>query len=94
MAPSLVILITMWAWAFYVFYGIVEIVLTGLVVWYALTWPGKWRRNIDALSVSLHWMCGRYALYGPICSARQICVRVCTTSAQRFARPLPRPRDS
>ena len=36
---SLVILITMWAWAFYIFYGIVEIALTGLVVWYALSWP-------------------------------------------------------
>jgi hypothetical protein len=34
-----IILITMWRWAFYVFYGVVEIALTGLVVWYAWTWP-------------------------------------------------------
>jgi hypothetical protein len=34
-----IILITMWDWAFYIFYGIVEVVLTGLVVWYAWNWP-------------------------------------------------------
>jgi hypothetical protein len=34
-----IILITMWDWAFYIFYGIVEVILTGLVVWYAWNWP-------------------------------------------------------
>jgi hypothetical protein len=34
-----IILITMWNWAFYVFFGVIEIVLTGLVVWYAWKWP-------------------------------------------------------
>jgi hypothetical protein len=29
----------MWSWAFYIFYGIIEITLTGLVVWYAWKWP-------------------------------------------------------
>jgi hypothetical protein len=27
------------AWAFYIFFGVVEVVLTGLIVWYAWTWP-------------------------------------------------------
>jgi hypothetical protein len=36
---TLVILVTMWQWAFYVFFGIIEMALTGLVVWYAWTWP-------------------------------------------------------
>jgi hypothetical protein len=26
-------------WAFMKMYGVIEVVLTGLVVWYALTWP-------------------------------------------------------
>ena len=34
-----IILVTMWGWAFYIFYGIIEIMLTGLVVWYAWNWP-------------------------------------------------------
>jgi len=34
-----IILITMWGWAFYIFYGVVEIALTSLVVWYAWKWP-------------------------------------------------------
>jgi hypothetical protein len=34
-----VILVSMWAWAFYVFFGVVEVVLTLLVVWYAWRWP-------------------------------------------------------
>ena len=34
-----IILKTMWGWAFYVFYGVVEISLTLLVVWYAWRWP-------------------------------------------------------
>ena len=36
---SLIILITMWSWLFYVFFGVIEIVLTGLIVWYAWNWP-------------------------------------------------------
>lgn len=34
-----IILITMWRWAFYIFYGVIEIALSGLVVWYAWNWP-------------------------------------------------------
>jgi hypothetical protein len=30
---------TMWGWAFYIFYGVIEIALTSLVVWYAWRWP-------------------------------------------------------
>ena len=36
---TLIILITMWAWWFYVLFGVIEIVLTGLVVWHAWNWP-------------------------------------------------------
>ncbi|MDQ2663760.1 MAG: DUF6326 family protein [Candidatus Eremiobacteraeota bacterium] len=36
---TLIILITMWGWAFYVFFGVIEIILTGLVVLYAWRWP-------------------------------------------------------
>jgi hypothetical protein len=36
----LVMLLTMpGAWAFYIVMGIIEIALTGLIVWYAWTWP-------------------------------------------------------
>ena len=36
----LIILITMpGSWAFYIFLGIVEVVLTALIVWYAWNWP-------------------------------------------------------
>lgn len=31
------------AWAFYVFLGAVEVVLTGLIVWHAWTWPREER---------------------------------------------------
>jgi hypothetical protein len=34
-----IILKTMWGWAFYIFYGVIEIALTSLVVWYAWRWP-------------------------------------------------------
>ena|SRR5579859_2015949 len=34
-----IILITMWGWDFLILYGIIEIALTCLVVWYAWTWP-------------------------------------------------------
>jgi hypothetical protein len=36
---SLIILITMWSWRFYIFFGVIEIALTGLVVWHAWNWP-------------------------------------------------------
>ena len=36
---TVIILITMWGWRFYIFYGIVEITLTGSVVCYAWKWP-------------------------------------------------------
>jgi len=38
-AYTAIILKTMWGWAFYIFYGVVEIVLTLLVVWFAWRWP-------------------------------------------------------
>jgi hypothetical protein len=38
---TLIILITMWDWTFYILYGVIEVVLTGLVVWYAWTWPRR-----------------------------------------------------
>jgi hypothetical protein len=34
-----IILKTMWGWTFYIFYGVIEISLTSLVVWYAWRWP-------------------------------------------------------
>jgi len=37
---TMIILVTMTgSWMFMIFYGIIEIVLTSLVVWYAWTWP-------------------------------------------------------
>jgi hypothetical protein len=36
---SAIILITMWGWAFSVFYGFIEVTLTLLVAWYAWRWP-------------------------------------------------------
>ena len=36
---TVIILITMWDWAFYIFFGIIEVTLTGLVVWCAWNWP-------------------------------------------------------
>ena len=37
---TLIILITMpGAWAFYIFLGTVDVVLTALIVWYAWNWP-------------------------------------------------------
>jgi hypothetical protein len=36
---TLIILLTMWDWAFYIFYGIIEVVLTALIVWHAWNWP-------------------------------------------------------
>jgi hypothetical protein len=36
-----IILLTMWSWAFYIFYGIVEVMLTTLIVWYAWRWPRR-----------------------------------------------------
>ena len=31
-------------WHFYVVYGVIEIVLTALIVWYAWTWPKQTER--------------------------------------------------
>ncbi len=36
---TLIILVTMWDWWFYICYGVIEITLTVLAVWYAWTWP-------------------------------------------------------
>jgi hypothetical protein len=36
---TVIILFTMWSWIFFIVYGVIEIILTGLVVWYAWTWP-------------------------------------------------------
>jgi uncharacterized protein DUF6326 len=36
---TLIILGTMWAWAFYIVYGVIEIALTSLVVTIAWRWP-------------------------------------------------------
>ena len=36
---TLIILLTMWSWAFTIFYGVIEVTLTSLIVWYAITWP-------------------------------------------------------
>lgn len=36
---TLIILLTMWRWMFYRFFGVVEVALTLLVVWYAWRWP-------------------------------------------------------
>ncbi len=39
---TLIMLITMrGAWAFYQFLGVVEVALTGLIVWYAWHWPRR-----------------------------------------------------
>ena len=38
-AYTAIILTTMWGWAFYRVYGVIEITLTSLVVWYAWRWP-------------------------------------------------------
>jgi hypothetical protein len=36
---TLIILRTMWDWKFYIMYGVIEVALTSLVVWYAWKWP-------------------------------------------------------
>jgi hypothetical protein len=37
---TLIILLTIpGEWVFYVFFGVVEMVLTSFIVWYAWTWP-------------------------------------------------------
>jgi len=36
-----IILVTMWGWKFYILFGLIEITLTGLIVWSAWTWPRK-----------------------------------------------------
>lgn len=42
---TLIMLVTMpCAWAFYIFFGMVEVALTTLVVWYAWHWPRQARK--------------------------------------------------
>jgi len=36
---TVIILRTMWDWAFFIFYGVIEVTLTGLIVAYAWRWP-------------------------------------------------------
>lgn len=36
---TVIILRTMWDWAFFIFYGVIEVTLTGLIVVYAWKWP-------------------------------------------------------
>ena len=36
---TVIILLTMWAYPFTIFYGAIEVLLTSLVVWYAIKWP-------------------------------------------------------
>jgi hypothetical protein len=36
-----IILLTMWAAPFFIYYGVLEVTLTGLVVAYALRWPRR-----------------------------------------------------
>ncbi len=36
---TLIILVTMWGWLFSIFLGVVEVLLTAVIVWYALNWP-------------------------------------------------------
>ena len=38
-AYTAIILLTMWAWVYHIFYGVIEIALTALIVWYAWNWP-------------------------------------------------------
>ena len=35
---TLIILITMWSWAFFVMYGVIEMLLTGTIAWCAWRW--------------------------------------------------------
>jgi len=39
MLYTVIILLTMWSYIFMMFYGVIEVVLTSLIVWYAWTWP-------------------------------------------------------
>ena len=36
---TLIILVTMWDWWFFIFFGVIEVTLTLLAVWYAWRWP-------------------------------------------------------
>ena len=38
---TVIVLITMPGWAFYIFLGSVDVVLTALIVWYAWNWPKR-----------------------------------------------------
>jgi hypothetical protein len=39
LAYTLIILLTMWSWQFYIFFGVIEIALTISVAWFAWHWP-------------------------------------------------------
>ena len=41
-AYTVIILNTMWSRVFYIFYGVIEVTLTSLVIWYAWKWPKVW----------------------------------------------------
>ena len=46
---TVIMLITMpGSWAFYIFFGFVEVLLTALIVWYAWNWP-KREAGLDSL---------------------------------------------
>jgi hypothetical protein len=48
---TLIMLVTMpGAWAFYIFFGVVEVVLTALIVWYAWCWPRQARKIPESLN--------------------------------------------
>lgn len=49
---TIIMLITMpGSWNFYIFLGVVEIVLTVLIVWYAWTWPKRQGRTNTRVGV-------------------------------------------
>jgi hypothetical protein len=35
---TVIIAITMWSWAFFILYGVIEMLLTGAIAWYAWRW--------------------------------------------------------
>ncbi len=36
---SVIALVAMWGWTFQILYGLIEAAITGLIAWYAWTWP-------------------------------------------------------
>ena len=48
LAYTVIILLTMWSWQFYVFFGVIEVGLTISVAWIAWRWPREGsRQHID-----------------------------------------------